>query len=220
MPGLARTLALRAQKLQAGMQLFAAEFFYQQHSYLVTGATSSKPRGVKKRKIKESSPEETPGDEHEVSSTSASVPSTLPLEATPFASSASSLDGYANRLAELTESEMNGPSRTFAQNVATSGAWEALLPRLVYPLMEQEQARRGRNVSPSEPPTASQCSCKQREATVLVVSFTCMCHPLCFYKDSLKGAYVSNNPANYSILPMHAPSNRPDAAGRLHLNPR
>jgi hypothetical protein len=83
------------------------------------------------------------------------------------------------------------PSCTFTQNVATSGAWEALLPRLVYPLMEQERARREMNVNPSErePPAAPQCSCMQREAKVLVVSFTCMCSPSYFYKDGLKGAY-------------------------------
>jgi hypothetical protein len=146
---------------------------------------------VKKRKIKESSPDETPGDENEASSASASISSALPLEATPFTSSASSLDNYTSSLAELSLPEANMPSRTFTQNVATSGAWEALLPRLVYPLMEQERARREMNVSPSEPepPAAPQCSCMQREAKVLVVSFTCMCSPSYFYKDGLKGAY-------------------------------
>lgn len=83
------------------------------------------------------------------------------------------------------------PSCTFTQNVAMSGTWEALLPRLVYPLMERERARREMNVNPSEPepPAAPQCSCMQREAKVLVVSFTCMCSPSYFYKDGLKGAY-------------------------------
>jgi hypothetical protein len=186
MPGLARTLAQKAQKLQAGMHCFAAEFFFQQSSCLVVG-TPSKSQAAKKRKMKESSPDETPGDGREVSSTSSSIPSTLPLEATPFASSSSSLDGYADHLAELTLPEANGPSKTFSQNVATSGAWEALLPRLVYPLMEQEQARRGRNLGANEPPEVSQCGCTQREAKVLVVSFTCMCSSLYFYKYSLKG---------------------------------
>ena len=71
------------------------------------------------------------------------------------------LDSYANHLAELSLPEANRVSRAFAENVATAGAWEVLLPKLVYPLMEQEQARRQRNVGPSEPPTIMRCSCSQ-----------------------------------------------------------
>jgi hypothetical protein len=147
------------------------------NSCLVPGPTSSKPPGAKKRKIQEPSPDQRPSHEPDASSTSASIPPSLPLEATPFASS---LDGYADCLSELLQPEATGPSRTFTQNVATSGAWEALLPKLVYPLMEQERARRGRDVGPLEPLITPQCSCLQREAVVLVVSFTCMYHRLCF----------------------------------------
>jgi hypothetical protein len=137
------------------------------------GTAPSKPLGLKKRKIQESGPGETPSDEHGVSSTLASISPMLPLEATPFDSF---LDGYVNHLAESLQPEANRPSSAFAQNVATSGAWEVLLPKLVYPLMEQEQVRRGRNTGPSGPPTTTQCSCLQRNAKVLVVSFTSMYH--------------------------------------------
>jgi hypothetical protein len=105
----------------------------------------------------------------------ASAPPSLLLEAAPFASL---LEGYADHLSELSQPEANRPSRTTAQNIATLGAWQVLLPKLVYPLMEQQQARRGQDVGHSKPPTTSQCSCLQREAQVLVVSFTCIYHQL------------------------------------------
>jgi hypothetical protein len=143
------------------------------NSRFITGPKFSKPRGTKKRKIKESSPDEIPSNEHDTSTPSASVPPSLLLEATPFGSL---LDGYADHLSELSQPEAKTQSRTFSQNVATSGAWEVLLPKLVYPLMERERARRGRDVGNSEPPTTAQCSCLKREAKVLVVSFTCMYH--------------------------------------------
>lgn len=113
-----------------------------------------------------------PSDEHQVNSIPAPTPPTLPLETTPFDVL---LEGYANHLADLCQPEVNTPSKAVAQNIATSGAWEALLPKLVYPLMEQEHARRRPNAGPSELPRAQQCSCLQQNATVLVVSFTSMC---------------------------------------------
>ena len=133
----------------------------------------SKPLGSKKRKIQQPGPDDTPSDGHGVSSPPASVPTMLPLEVTPLDSL---LDGYADQLSELSQPEANRPSRVFAQNVATSGAWEVLLPKLVYPLMEQEQCRRGRNAGPSEAPPTARCSCLQRDAKVLVVSFTSKYH--------------------------------------------
>lgn len=116
-----------------------------------------------------SGPQQTPSDEHSPSSTPASVASTLPLEATPFDSL---LEDYSDRLAELSQPEANQPSRTFNENVATSAAWGALLPKLVYPLMAQQQSRKGRNARSSEFSTTHQCSCSQQDAKVLVVSFT------------------------------------------------
>lgn len=139
----------------------------------ITGTAPSKPLGLKKRKILESGPGETPSEEHGISSTLAPIPPMLALEATPFDSL---LDGYVDHLAQSLQPEANRPSSAFAQNVATSGAWEVLLPKLVYPLMEQEQVRRGRNTGPSGPPTTTQCSCLQQNAKVLVVSFTSMYH--------------------------------------------
>ena len=145
------------------------------NSCFVTQPASSIHHGTKKGKIRESSPDEIPSNEHDASSTLASAPPSLLLEAAPFASL---LEGYANHLSELSQPEANRPSSTTAQNIATSGAWQVLLPKLVYPLMEQQQARMGRDVSRSEPPTTARCSCSQRDAQVLVVSFTCMYHPL------------------------------------------
>jgi len=127
-----------------------------------------------------SGPPKTPSDEHSPSSTPASIASTLPLEATPFDSL---LEDYSNRLAELSQPEANQPSRTFNENVATSAAWGALLPKLVYPLMLQQQSRKGRDTCSSEISTTHQCSCPQQEAKVLVVSFTSKrCH---FYPVSM-----------------------------------
>ena len=131
MPGLARTLALKAQKSQTGVQQLAADSFLQVNSRFITGPEFSKPRGPKKRKIKESSPDEILSNEHDTSTPSASVPPSLLLEATPFGSL---LDGYADHLSELSQPEAKTQSRTFS--VATSGTWEVLLPKLVYPLME------------------------------------------------------------------------------------
>ena len=111
-----------------------------------------------------------PSDEHSPSSTPASVASTLPLEATPFDSL---LEDYSDRLAELSPPEANQPSRTFNENVATSAAWGALLPRLVYPLMVQRLSRKSGGVRSSEFSPTCRCSCPQHDAKVLVVSFTC-----------------------------------------------
>jgi len=166
----ARTLALKAQKSRNGRWCLETESFLHSRSCLIVVSTPSKPLGSKKRKIQESGPDETASEEPGPGATSilASTP-LLPLEETPFDSSP---HGYDNYLAELTPPEATRQSRTFAQNVATSGAWDLLLPRLVYPLMEQERGRR--NLSPSEPPTTTQCLCLQRDAKVLVVSFTSM----------------------------------------------
>lgn len=82
------------------------------------------------------------------------------------------LEDYSDRLAELSQPEANQPSRTFNENVATSAAWGALLPKLVYPLMVQQQSRKGGGARSSEFSTTRQCSCPQQDAKVLVVSFT------------------------------------------------
>lgn len=60
----------------------------------------------------------------------------------------------------------------FEFRLATAGAWNVLLPRLVYPLMEAEYQRR--QPAEASPPTEAECSCVKRVAKVLVVSFTSM----------------------------------------------
>ena len=139
----------------------------------ITARASPKPLDSKKRKI-EPGPNETQAEEPVFSPTSTpgSTP-LLPLEAAPFDSSP---NDYAHYLGELSQPESNRLSRAVAQNVAAAGAWELLLPRLVYPLMEQEQGRR--NLGPAERPTKMPCLCLQKEAKVLVISFTSMYHQL------------------------------------------
>jgi hypothetical protein len=133
-------------------------FFFHLPSCLSAGPRPARPIGSKNRKIQVSAPNETPSDEPGPSSTPASIPSTVSLEATPFDSL---LEDYSNRLVELSQPEADKPSRTFTENVATSAAWGLLLPKLVYPLMVQEQSRKGRNASPSHSQTTRQCSCSQ-----------------------------------------------------------
>ena len=145
------------------------EVFFHLPSCLFAGPHPARPLGSKKGRIQESAPNKTPSDEPGPSSTPASIPSTVSLEATPFDSL---LEDYSNRLVELLQPKADKPSRTFAENVATSAAWGVLLPKLVYPLMAQEQSRKGRNASLSDSPMTHQCSCSRREAKVLVVSFT------------------------------------------------
>lgn len=120
----------------------------------------------------ESGLNETPADEPVFSSipTAASIP--LPaLDSTPLDSLH---DDYINYDAELSQPDANRLSKAVAQNVATAGAWELLLPKLVYPLMEQERRRR----NPSEAPIAMRCLCVKKEEKVQVVSFSSMYHPL------------------------------------------
>lgn len=169
MPGLARTLARKAKKLQNGMgvlTVFSSAFIF----IVDPGPASS--LGSKRRKLEALGPQNTRPDEYSPSSTPASVASTLPLEATPFDSL---LEDYGDRLAELSQPEANQTSRTFNENIATSAAWAALLPKLVYPLMAQQQSRKGRNAGTSGFSTTRQCSCSQQDAKVLVVSFTSQC---------------------------------------------
>jgi len=145
--------------------------FFPPPSCLFAGLSPGRPGGSKKRKIRPSDPNETP-NEGNPSSTPASTP---PLEAAPFESL---LEDYSNQLVELSQPEANKPTRTFTENVATSAAWGQLLPKLVYPLMAQQQSRKERNPCPSDSPTTPQCACSQREANVLVVSFTSKYCPL------------------------------------------
>ena len=177
MPGLARTLAQKAKKLQNSKG--ALTRFFHLPSCLFADPDPARPPGLKRRKLQASGPSEALSDEHCPSSTPASVTSMLPLEATPFDPL---LQDYSDQLAELSQPEANQPSRAFTENVATSAAWGALLPKLVYPLMVQQQSRNRRNASPSKSPTMPQCSCSQKDAQVLVVSFTCRYSP--FYHVS------------------------------------
>ena len=62
------------------------------------------------------------------------------------------------------------------------------MPRLVYPLMEQERQRR--NLNTSDPPTTTQCSCLQRDAKVLVVSFTSMLPSVVCCSNNINTALV------------------------------
>lgn len=106
------------------------------------------------------------------------------------------LDDYAEQVNELSQPEANQPSRTFARNVATSAAWAMLLPKLVYPLMAQQQSRTGRNMSPPKSQTIPRCPCPQQEAKVLVVSFTSK-YPRVYYM------LTALNPGLLAITPIN-----------------
>ena len=193
MPGLARTLAQKAKKLQNSKG--ALTKFFHPPSCFSADPNPAHPPGSKRRKLQASGPSEAPSDEHRPSSTPASVTSTLPLEATPFNPL---LEDYSDQLAELSQPEANQPSRVFTENVATSAAWGALLPKLVYPLMVQQQSRNRRNASPSKPPTTPQCSCScsPKDAQVLMVSFTCTYGPFHHLSITPKPFLLAITPIN------------------------
>jgi hypothetical protein len=60
--------------------------------------------------------------------------------------------------------------------------------------MAQQQSRKGRNTSPSKSPTAPRCSCFQKDADVLVVSFTSKYCSLCHVSTTPRPSLLAITP--------------------------
>lgn len=129
------------------------------------GSPLSRPEGSKKRKIDVAEHDEPPS-----ASGSGAIPTPVTppvLEPLDFHSAGSALQDYMEELSKFSQLQVQGPSKAFITNVATSGAWALLLPKLVYPLMKQLWIRRtGNNPAPES------CPCVKQEAKVNIVSFT------------------------------------------------
>lgn len=122
------------------------------------------PSSSKRQKIRAHDPDISSPLDQDAESSFDSTPLTSPPQAFP---PHSELDAYEGYISNLMAPDASKPSRSVAQKLATAGAWRALLPQLVYPLMAQ--LSRGKDAEPQE---AAPCSCAKREARVLVVSFT------------------------------------------------
>lgn len=134
----------------------------------------TEPRQAKRPKLHASSAPENVGLDGPASHLSAGPD--LSLQNTPNGFSKDSLpfeEGLALGPDVLDSGEVLAETRQSEFRLAAAGAWNALLPRLVYPLMEAEQRRR--QPENAELPKTVECRCVKRTAKVLIVSFQSMC---------------------------------------------